>query len=187
MTSPIISGVGITPYAAAQFVTFDLPSYAENAIAGSNAFALSYGAKDVTDPRSELGIRTDKSWLLTDGLLVFRTRFAWAHDYDPSRSIAATFQTLPGSSFVVNGAAQSSELRAHFGLDRDEVAQRLVTCRHVRGRVLRRHQLLRWQRRCAVSMVSARSAAGRQARFSSRESSALQFAGMQALALLFQT
>jgi uncharacterized protein with beta-barrel porin domain len=109
LTSPIISGVGITPYAAAQFVTFDLPSYAENAIAGSNTFALTYGAKDVTDPRSELGIRTDKSWLLTDGLLVFRTRFAWAHDYDPNRSIAATFQTLPGSSFVVNGAAQASD------------------------------------------------------------------------------
>jgi uncharacterized protein with beta-barrel porin domain len=32
-----------------------------------------------------------------------------AHDYDPDRSIGATFQTLPGASFVVNGAAQASD------------------------------------------------------------------------------
>jgi uncharacterized protein with beta-barrel porin domain len=102
-------GVGITPYAAAQFVTFDLPAYAEQAIAGANTFALAYGARDVTDARSELGIRTDKSWLVSDGIFTLRGRFAWAHDYDPNRGIGATFQTLPGASFVVNGAAQAAD------------------------------------------------------------------------------
>ena len=76
---------------------------------GSNAFALAYGAKDVTDARTELGIRTDKSWAMTDGILTLRGRLAWARDYDPDRSIGATFQTLPGASFVVNGAAQASD------------------------------------------------------------------------------
>jgi uncharacterized protein with beta-barrel porin domain len=47
--APWTGGVGITPYAAAQFTTFDLPAYAEQAIVGSNAFALAYNAKDVTD------------------------------------------------------------------------------------------------------------------------------------------
>jgi uncharacterized protein YhjY with autotransporter beta-barrel domain len=107
--APWVGGIGITPYAAAQFTTFDLPAYAEQATSGSNAFALSYNAKDVTDPRSELGIRADKSFAMTDGILTLRGRLAWAHDYDPSRSIAATFQTLPGASFVVNGAAQASD------------------------------------------------------------------------------
>jgi uncharacterized protein with beta-barrel porin domain len=101
--------MGVTPYAAAQFTTFDLPAYAEQAIAGSNAFALANNAKDVTDTRSELGIRTDKSFAMSDGVLILRSRFAWAHDYNPDRSIAATFQTLPGASFVVNGAAQASD------------------------------------------------------------------------------
>ena len=78
-------------------------------IVGTNNFALGYNAKDVTDTRTELGIRTDKSWALTDGLLTLRGRFAWAHDFDPDRSIAATFQTLPGASFVVNGAAQAAD------------------------------------------------------------------------------
>jgi uncharacterized protein with beta-barrel porin domain len=101
--------VGITPYAAAQFTTFDLPAYAEQAIAGANNFALAYGAKSVTDPRSELGFRTDKSFAMPDGVLTLRGRLAWAHDYDPNRAIGATFQSLPGASFVVNGAAQASD------------------------------------------------------------------------------
>jgi autotransporter-associated beta strand protein len=107
--APVIGGIGVTPYAAAQFVTFDLPAYAERAIVGTNNFALGYNAKDVTDPRTELGIRTDKSFAMPDGILTLRGRFAWAHDFDPDRNIAATFQALPGASFVVNGAAQASD------------------------------------------------------------------------------
>ena len=101
--------MGVTPYAAGQFTTFDLPNYAETAVSGANTFALSYAAKDVTDARSELGIRTDKSYAMMDGIFTLRGRLAWAHDFNADRSIAATFQTLPGASFVVNGAAQAHD------------------------------------------------------------------------------
>jgi fibronectin-binding autotransporter adhesin len=107
--APVIGGVGVTPYAAAQFTTFDLPAYAESVLSGASTFALAYGAKDATDPRSELGIRTDKSYAMPGAILTLRSRVAWAYDYDPDRSIAATFQTLPGASFVVNGAAQAHD------------------------------------------------------------------------------
>jgi len=100
---------GITPYAAGQFTSFFLPSYAEAATFGSNAFALSYGSQTVSDTRTEIGFRTDRSFALAPGLLTLRSRFAWAHDYNPDRAVAATFQALPGSSFVVNGAAQASD------------------------------------------------------------------------------
>jgi uncharacterized protein with beta-barrel porin domain len=70
---------------------------------------LNYSGQSVTDGRSELGIRNDKSFAVQNGILTLRTRFAWAHDFDPDRAIAATFQTLPGASFVVNGAAQASD------------------------------------------------------------------------------
>ena len=46
---------------------------------------------------------------MQDGLLTLRGRFAWAHDFDPDRSIAASFQALPGASFVVNGASQAAD------------------------------------------------------------------------------
>jgi uncharacterized protein with beta-barrel porin domain len=101
--------VGLTPYAAAQFTTLALPDYAERAIVGNNTFALTYGAKTVTATRSELGLRTDRSYAMTDGIFALRGRLAWAHDFNPDRSISATFQALPGASFVVNGARQASD------------------------------------------------------------------------------
>jgi uncharacterized protein with beta-barrel porin domain len=105
--APWTMGVGITPYAAAQFTTFDLPAYAESVLSGANTFALSYGSKSVTDSRSELGLRGDKSYALTNAVLTLRSRLAWAYDFNPDRAIRATFQTLPGASFVVNGARQA--------------------------------------------------------------------------------
>jgi uncharacterized protein with beta-barrel porin domain len=107
--SPWMGGIGVTPYAAGQFTSFDLPAYAEQAMVGANTFALAYGAKSVTDARSELGLRSDKSYAMQDGILTLRGRVAWAHDFNPDRNIGATFQTLPGASFIVNGAAQASD------------------------------------------------------------------------------
>ena len=98
-------GMGIAPYAAGQFTAFDLPAYAEQALVGSNAFALAYGSKSVTATRSELGLRSDKSFAMQDGIFTLRGRAAWAHDFNIDRVIGATFQTLPGASFVVNDAA----------------------------------------------------------------------------------
>ena len=99
--------MGITPYAAGQFTTFDTPAYAEQALVGSPAFALAYGAKDVTFPRSELGLREDKSFAIQDAVLTLRGRVAWAHDFNVDRSIAASFEALPASGFLVNGAGQA--------------------------------------------------------------------------------
>ena len=66
--------MGITPYAAGQFTTFDLPAYAEQAIAGANTFALAYASKSVTDTRSELGLRSDKSYPIQNGIFTLRGR-----------------------------------------------------------------------------------------------------------------
>ncbi len=155
--SPWIGGIGVTPYAAGQFTTFDLPAYAEQAIVGSNVFALAYGAKDVTDARSELGIRTDKSYAMPGAILTLRSRFAWAHDFDPDRSIGATFQTLPGASFTVNGAAQAHELGSDHRVRGNEVDQRLVGRRHLRRRILQRHLKLRRQGCREICLVRERS------------------------------
>ncbi|MBR1222981.1 autotransporter domain-containing protein [Bradyrhizobium sp. U87765 SZCCT0131] len=100
-------GGGLSPYIAGQFTTIALPAYAEQALAGSNAFSLGYAAKDATAARSELGLRADRSWLVADAILSLRGRAAWAHNFNPQASVSATFQTLPGASFVVNGAAQA--------------------------------------------------------------------------------
>lgn len=100
-TTPLI---GITPYAAAQVTDFNLPSYSEVSLNGGGLFALNYASQSLTDTRSELGLRTDKSYAMQNGVLTLRGRAAWAHDYNPGRAVTALFQTLPGTSFVVNGA-----------------------------------------------------------------------------------
>jgi uncharacterized protein with beta-barrel porin domain len=40
-------------------------------------------------------------------LVTLRGRAAWAHNFDTKRALAATFQALPGTGFLVNGAAQA--------------------------------------------------------------------------------
>ncbi|WP_246741216.1 autotransporter outer membrane beta-barrel domain-containing protein [Bradyrhizobium sp. 1(2017)] len=104
-----MSWIGVTPYAALQATMFSLPGYSEFAVAGSNVLALNYTAKDVTSTRTELGLRADNSFAAAGGLMTLRGRLAWAHDYNPDRTIGAVFQTLPGSAFVVNGAAQARD------------------------------------------------------------------------------
>ena len=101
--------MGITPYAAGQFTTYSLPAYAEQVLAGAGTFALNYAAKDVTASRTELGVRTDKSFAMPNGILTLRGRAAWAHDFNTDRNVTALFQTLPGAAFVVNGAAQAHD------------------------------------------------------------------------------
>jgi uncharacterized protein with beta-barrel porin domain len=79
--APRTGGIGITPYAAGQFTTFDVPAYAEQTVVGANTFALAYGAKSVTASRSEFGLRSDKSFAMQDGIFTLR-----------GRSAAATFE-----------------------------------------------------------------------------------------------
>ena len=115
IATPWMGGIGLTPYAAAQVTNFDLPAYAESVVSGAHTFALTYGAKNVTATRSELGLRSDKSFIVGDAILTLRGRAAWAHDFNPDRSIAATFQTLPGASFVVNGAGAGARCGPDHG------------------------------------------------------------------------
>jgi autotransporter-associated beta strand protein len=104
---PWVGGLGVTPYAALQATAFDLPSYAETAAGGATTFALAYSGKTATTTRSELGLRGDKAFIVDDAVLTLRGRAAWAYDFNSDRNITATFQTLPGASFVVDGAAQA--------------------------------------------------------------------------------
>jgi autotransporter-associated beta strand protein len=95
---------GLTPYAAIQAQNFRTPSYTETDLT-SGGFALGFNSRNATDTRSELGGRFDRLLLLnTEAALTLRTRVAWAHDWISDPSLAALFQTLPGASFVVNGA-----------------------------------------------------------------------------------
>jgi uncharacterized protein with beta-barrel porin domain len=101
--------MGVTPYAAGQSITTFMPGYADQVAVGLNTFALNYASRDITSVRSELGLRSDKSFVLESALLTLRGRAAWAHYFDDSRSLTASFQTLAAPAFVVTGAAQARD------------------------------------------------------------------------------
>jgi outer membrane autotransporter protein len=61
--------------------------------------------------RTELGTWLDWSIPVDDGTtLSLRGRAAWAHDNWSAPNITAGFQALPGSIFVVTGAAPATDL-----------------------------------------------------------------------------
>jgi len=95
--------VGVTPYAAIQTQWFHTPTYSETDLAGGG-LGLTYNAMTANDTRSELGARFDDPTLLNEMPLILRVRLAWAHDWVSNPALDAAFQSLPGSSFVVNGA-----------------------------------------------------------------------------------
>jgi autotransporter-associated beta strand protein len=105
----VLPWAAVTPYAAEQVMAYDLPAYAERVLGVENLFALNYGARTVTTSRSELGVRADEQLTLKDTTLTLRGRAAWAHDYASDRIVAASFQALPGASFVVSGAAPAHD------------------------------------------------------------------------------
>jgi autotransporter-associated beta strand protein len=100
---------GVTPYAAVQAQNFRTPSYSETDLNGGG-FALAYAARTGTDTRSELGARFDRLLAVNpNAVLALRARLAWAHDWVSDPTLAAVFQTLPGASFVVNGATPARD------------------------------------------------------------------------------
>ncbi len=100
----------ITPYAAGQAQSFHAPGYVESGFY-TNTFALGFGSDTSSDERSELGLRFDTQTPVgADMTLAFRGRLAWAHDWFSNSSLAAAFQGLPGTSFVVDGATPSRNL-----------------------------------------------------------------------------
>jgi uncharacterized protein with beta-barrel porin domain len=97
------NAIGITPYAAIQAQNFHTPAYSETDLT-SGGFGLSYAAMNGTDTRSELGARFDDPTLLGNMPLILRARVAWAHDWVSNPALNAAFESLPGTSFTVNGA-----------------------------------------------------------------------------------
>jgi outer membrane autotransporter protein len=95
---------GLTPYAAIQVQSFHTPSYSENDLNGGGD-ALAFNSRNAHDTRTEVGGRFDRLLLLDPtAALTLRARLAWAHDAISDPTLAAVFQTLPGSNFIVGGA-----------------------------------------------------------------------------------
>jgi outer membrane autotransporter protein len=57
-----------------------------------------------TDTRGELGGRFDDLIALGTMPVMLRAKVAWAHDWASNPALNASFQSMPGTAFTVNGA-----------------------------------------------------------------------------------
>jgi autotransporter-associated beta strand protein len=99
----VLPTLGVSPYAAVQAQAFHTPSYSETDVTGGG-FGLSYAAMNAADTRTELGSRFDDPAVIGGIPVLLRGRLAWAHDFVGNPALSAAFESLPGSTFVVNGA-----------------------------------------------------------------------------------
>ncbi|MGT2503586.1 autotransporter outer membrane beta-barrel domain-containing protein [Bradyrhizobium guangxiense] len=153
--APWVGGIGLTPYGAAQFTTFDLPAYTEQVISGTGAFALNYASKSVTDTRGEPRPARRQGPGPTGR----------RDDAARSPRLGARFQSRSCGRRDLSGAtarklrrqrrSASSRCRAYDGFGRDEMDKRLVRGGDLRGRVLERHPQLRRQGQRPLRLVSA--------------------------------
>src|SRR5262249_56770696 len=68
--------------------SFHTPSYTETGLI-PNGFVLKFNGRGPTD---------------SNVVLALRGRVAWAHDWVSDPTLTPMFQSLPGASFIVNGA-----------------------------------------------------------------------------------
>ena len=99
----VLPWLGVTPYAAVQAQEFSTAGFSETDVTGGG-FGLSYASVWASDVRNELGVRLDDPTTFAGMPLILRGRVAYARDTVGNPALGAAFQTLPGASFIVNGA-----------------------------------------------------------------------------------
>jgi uncharacterized protein with beta-barrel porin domain len=99
----------VTPYAAVNAQAFVAPSYNEQDLSGGG-LGLAFAGRTASDIRGEGGARFDRLTAIDPTtLLVLRGKLGYAHDWVSNPSLAAVFQALPGTNFIVNGAAPAHD------------------------------------------------------------------------------
>jgi autotransporter-associated beta strand protein len=108
--------LGLAPYVAFGTQSFFTPGYQE-ADPDNSGFGLSYDARTATSARAEIGSRfTHEIALDNDTILKLDGRLAYARDWTTASALAASFASLPGSSFTVSAATPPKHLAlASFG------------------------------------------------------------------------
>lgn len=100
----VLPTFGVTPYGALQVQDFHTPGYSETDLTGGG-LGLTYASMNAVDVRTEIGARFDSPMVVAGMPVILRGRLSWAHDFVSNPALSAVFQSLPGSNFVVNGAA----------------------------------------------------------------------------------
>jgi uncharacterized protein with beta-barrel porin domain len=110
----------VTPFAAVQFAELWQGGYTEASatVAGApGALGLSYASRSTASLPTFLGGQLDGDFALPNGMLWSpQLRASWVHEFEPTRSISASFIALPAGAFTVDGPrAAMDSARVDFG------------------------------------------------------------------------
>jgi outer membrane autotransporter protein len=113
-------GYSLTPFAAIEPAVLWQNAYAETSTTAAGApgtLGLSYQSNTVTSLPVFLGAQLDTRYVLANGRTLSPfARLSWVHEFKPERSIQASFISIPGAAFTVDGArAGADALRLETG------------------------------------------------------------------------
>ncbi len=124
------TGYTLTPFVATEPGVLFQRAYSETSTAGGGPgiLGLNYLARTTSSLPTFLGMQVDTHEVMTNGYAFDPyARVSWVHEFMPKRQIEASFITVPGPSFTVDGArAYTDAARINtgvkVGLARDTVA-----------------------------------------------------------------
>lgn len=106
-------GYSLTPFVAIEPTALWQRAYTESSTTvggGPGLLGLSYGANTVTSFPTYLGAQFDMHRQLDNGqILSPYLRASWVHEFNPDRSIHASFISIPGAGFTVDGARAAAD------------------------------------------------------------------------------
>jgi outer membrane autotransporter protein len=106
----MINRTELTPFAGVGVQSLSQGAYTESsqttaAVPAPGILGLSYQSQTTTSVRSFVGGQVATGWRLGETTtLGARLRAAWAHEFNADRALNASFVTIPGALFTVNGA-----------------------------------------------------------------------------------
>jgi outer membrane autotransporter protein len=114
-----LHGLSVTPFAAVQTSTLWQRGFTETSTAAGlpGILGLTYQSQTTTSLPTFLGVQLDTRLALANGMVWSPfLRAAWVHEFNPDRSIAGSFVSIPGTLFAVDGArAWNDALKVNAG------------------------------------------------------------------------
>jgi uncharacterized protein with beta-barrel porin domain len=106
-------GYSVTPFVAIEPAALWQHAYTENSTTLGGApgmLGLSYQSNTVTSLPLFLGAQIDATYSLAGGQTLSPfARLSWVHEFKPERRIQASFVSIPGGAFTVDGARATAD------------------------------------------------------------------------------
>ena len=101
------AGVNVTPFVAIEPAVLWQRGFTE---AGTNVLGLTVDSRTATSLPTFVGVQIDSRYLTSYGAVFAPyARVSWVHEFEPDRRVTATFITVPGATFTVDGARSASD------------------------------------------------------------------------------